>query len=380
MDISVLLGFQKLSILISSQTRWVAVNPYMTCRLYDIDVYTYDHKCIQITILTSNFHLYTSFTHACPSDSHCNDSAKRWYNLPWLSVAPCTACNSENCPPQPRASWPSTFQIISAANWIFQNRESEHDVSRIILSQNGFRRRLFYMVGFWDPCGNQGTRSGSIPWPSWTVWSFMGMLAFLEVKHASFEASPFPARWRNSFHNSSWIEGGTSWNLVASGTLKIFWRSSSSSLLRSSRCTWVALAKVRTKACASLMPISGCRGSSWTGTCCSKVQQKAEKRGNTPRLSRFLTDSFGSWLVSDHFPQIQMVIPPWPGDPCNTSLEAVRQDTAILEYIAFLSSHIWVSHVRVSDTHSQNCRVHFQLGNRPNIKPVTQRQIVRLVR
>lgn len=225
MDISVLLGFQKLSILISSQTRWVAVNPYMTCRLYDIDVYTYDHKCIQITILTSNFHLYTSFTHACPSDSHCNDSAKRWYNLPWLSVAPCTACNSENCPPQPRASWPSTFQIISAANWIFQNRESEHDVSRIILSQNGFRRRLFYILGFWDPCGNQGTRSGSIPWPSWTVWSFMGMLAFLEVKHASFEASPFPARWRNSFHNSSWIEGGTSWNLVASGTLKIFWRS-----------------------------------------------------------------------------------------------------------------------------------------------------------
>ena len=144
MDISVLLGFHKLSILISSQTRWVAVNPYMTCRLYDIDVYTYDHTCIQITILTSNFHLYTSFTHACPSDSHCNDSAKRWYNLLWLSVAPCTACNSENCPPQPRASWPSTFQILSAANWIFQNRESEHDVSsRIILSQNGFRCRQF---------------------------------------------------------------------------------------------------------------------------------------------------------------------------------------------------------------------------------------------
>ena len=62
----------------------------------------------------------------------------------WLSVAPCTACNSENCPPQPRASWPSTFQILSAANWIFQNRESEHDVSsRIILSQNGFRCRQF---------------------------------------------------------------------------------------------------------------------------------------------------------------------------------------------------------------------------------------------
>ena len=169
------------------------------------------------------------------------------------------------------------------------------------------------MVGFWDyPCGNQGTRSGSIPWPSWTVWSFMGMLAFLEVKHASFEASPFPARWQwNSFHNSSWIEGGTSWNLVASGTLKIFWRSFEDlQVLRfsfASPCTWVALAKVRTKACASLMPISGCRGSSWTGwTCCSKVQQKAEKRGKTPRLSRFLTDSFGSWLVSDHFPQIQM--------------------------------------------------------------------------
>lgn len=118
----------------------------MTCRLYDIDVYmiTHVYKLLSSLPISIYIHHLPMHVHPIPTVTIRLRDDTTFCGFLWLSVAPCTACNSENCPPQPRASWPSTFQILSVANWIFQNRESGNDVSRIISSpQNGFRRRRF---------------------------------------------------------------------------------------------------------------------------------------------------------------------------------------------------------------------------------------------